>query len=37
MMIKKVVARVHNSILRKKWNMSLEGASLLGGGFSSGL
>lgn len=31
-MLKRVATKVHDLILQKKWNMSSQGASLLGGG-----
>lgn len=37
MMLKKAVAKIHDLILQKKWNMSAGGANFLGGGLSSGL
>jgi len=37
-MIKKVAAKTHSFILRKKWKMKSDaGASLLGGGVPTGL
>lgn len=32
MMLKRVAAKIHSLILQRKWNMSPQGASLLGGG-----